>query len=75
MPSLGWGAVVAGNPRDVTDWAHVLKQPFDPWVEPHNSQFILRSSSMDEFQEASRVRDVAIALIERLNGAPSMLRR
>jgi hypothetical protein len=68
----GWGAVIIGDPTDLEDWAHVLQAPFDPWVETHGTQTVLRSASLDELGSAGEVRDRAIAQIERLNGAVNL---
>ncbi|HET7021701.1 MAG TPA: hypothetical protein VFI58_13395, partial [Xanthobacteraceae bacterium] len=53
MPKVGWGAVVLGEPPDLEDWAQDLKEPFDPWVEMHGTETILRSASLDELGSAS----------------------
>jgi hypothetical protein len=68
----GWGAVILGDPTDLEDWAYVLQAGFDPWVETHGTQTVLRSSSLDELGSAEEVRDLAIVQIERLNGAVSL---
>jgi hypothetical protein len=72
MTKPGWGAVVLGDRTDVEDWAYVLQEPFDPWVEVDGTQTVLRSASLDELGSASEVRDRAVAQIERLNGAVSV---
>ena len=69
MSKPGWGAVLVGEPADLDDWTFQLKEAFDPWVEVHNTETILRSASLDELTTAGDVRDRAIVLIERLNGA------
>jgi hypothetical protein len=69
MPRTGWGAAVEGEPADISDWVYLLKEPFDPWIEVHGNDTVLRSVSLDELTSAGEVRDRAIALIERLNGA------
>ena len=69
MSKPGWGAVLVGEPADLNDWTFQLKEAFDPWVEVHNTETILRSASLDELTTAGDVRDRAIVLIERLNGA------
>jgi hypothetical protein len=53
---------------DLAAWAHVLKS-FDPRVETHGSETVLRSASLDELESVGEVRDRAIAYIDRLNGA------
>jgi hypothetical protein len=72
MPTTGWGAVVQGEPGDLADWARVLKEPFDPWVEVHGNETALRSASLDQLTSATEVRDRSIAQIERLNGAMAL---
>jgi hypothetical protein len=72
MTTPGWGAVVQGESADLADWANTLKQPFDPWVEMHGKDMVLRSSSLDNLPTAIDVRDQAIAHIERLNGAVAL---
>lgn len=72
LPKVGWGTVVLGEAIDLEDWAHVLKKPFDPWVEIHGGDTVLRSTSFDELQSASEVRDRAMAYIDRLNGAMAL---
>ena len=64
-----WGAAVIGEPVDLSHWAHVLRKPFDPWVEVHGNETILRSEYLDELKSASEVRDRALSIIDRLNGA------
>jgi hypothetical protein len=68
MPKVGWGAVIRGEPTDLAAWAHVLKA-FDPWVETHGTETVLRSISLDELESADEVRARAIGYIDRLNGA------
>jgi len=68
MTKPGWGAVVQGEPTDLEGWVDNLKEPFDPWVEIHGDQTVLRSAAFDELTSGDDVRDRAVALIERLNG-------
>ena len=72
MTKPGWGAIVQGEPIDLEGWAHSLNQPFDPWVEVHDEQTVLRSASFDELASADEVRDRALAYIDRLNGAMAL---
>jgi hypothetical protein len=72
MPTTGWGAVVQGEPGDLADWARVLKEPFDPWVEVHGNETVLRSASLNQLTSSTEVRDRSIAQIERLNGAMAL---
>jgi hypothetical protein len=67
-----WGAILRGEPTDIEDWVHVLKKGFDPWVEVHGADTVLRSSSFDELESADHLRDRAVVLIDRLNGAVSL---
>ncbi len=53
-------------------WEAALKKPFDPWVENHDSQTILRSKTLDALLTATEVRDRAAALIGRINGAMAL---
>jgi hypothetical protein len=69
MTKPGWGAIVEGEPTDLDDWAFTLKEGFDPWVEIHADKTVLRSASFDQLTSANEVRDRALALIERVNGA------
>jgi hypothetical protein len=74
MAKPGWGAVVLGEPSDLERWADQLKPDFDaPWVETHGSETLLRSPSFDELTSEGDVRDCAVALIARLNGALVLL--
>ena len=73
-PKVGWGAAVQGNPSDIAHWDAALKKPFDPWVESHDKKTLLRSAVLDELQSATEVRDQAVALIDRLNGAMALSR-
>ena len=68
----GWGAVVTGEPQDLADWTVLLKHPFDPWVELHANQTVLRSPLFNELSCAEEVRDRAIAYIDRLNGVMAL---
>lgn len=73
--SKRWGAVLRGHEFDLQDWRDMLKSPFDPWVEVHGSDTILRSNSLDDLTSADEVRDRVIAHIERLNGAMFVMMR
>src|ERR1700730_11698775 len=71
--SPGWVVQVTGHEFDFSCWERSLKPPFDPWCEriPRDGGFVwaLRSRSFDHLQSAGEVRESAIPLIERLNGA------
>jgi hypothetical protein len=69
---MGWGAMLRGDATDIEDWQFVLKRPFDPWVEMHGSDIILRSAALDSLNSAAEVRDHAIEMISRLNGAVAL---
>lgn len=56
----------------LADWASVLKEPFEPWVEIHGNETVLRSLSLDQLTTANEVRDRSIAQIDRLNGAMAL---
>ena len=51
-----------------------FKKPFDPWVENHDNQTLLRSAAFDELESATEVRDRGVAYIDRLNGAMALSR-
>jgi hypothetical protein len=72
MPKPGWAAVLQGEPADLEDWAFTLKEPFEPWMETYEGNTLLRSSSFDELTSANDVRERAVALVERLNGAVAL---
>ena len=71
--SPGWVVQVTGHEFDFSCWERSLKAPFDPWCEriPRDGGFVwaLRSSRFDHLQSADEVRESAIPLIQRLNGA------
>jgi hypothetical protein len=46
MSETRWGAVIRGEARDLEDWISVLKEPFDPWVEIHGNDTVLRSRAL-----------------------------
>jgi len=75
MSKPGLGVVLVGEPVDLNHWTFQLKEAFDPWVEVHDGETILRSASLDELTSAREVRDRVTALIERLNGALALSKR
>src|SRR3954471_19317475 len=64
----GWGALLQGEPFDLEDWEHALGAGFDPYVERHGDDYVLRHSELDRLTSPEEVRDKAIAIIEVLNG-------
>jgi hypothetical protein len=70
----GWGVAVEGASIDLSEWGAALKQPFDPWIEIHGAETILRSAYFDDLTEAADVHARASALIDRLNGAMALWR-
>jgi hypothetical protein len=72
MTKPGWGAVVQGEPSDLQGWTDNLKEPFDPWVEIHGGEMVLRSALLDGLATANEVRDRALAYIDRINGAMAL---
>jgi hypothetical protein len=72
-PAPGWLVELAGHAFDLRHWEQSLKPPFDPWFErvPHgpNCIYSLRSRSFVDAQCADEVKELAIPLINRLNGA------
>ncbi|MDI4239323.1 hypothetical protein OZ411_41780 [Bradyrhizobium sp. Arg237L] len=72
--SKRWGAILRGHDDDLRDWREMLKPPFDPWIEVHDPDHVLRSASLDGLTSAIEVRDRVVAHIERLNGTMSVMR-
>jgi hypothetical protein len=64
----GWGAILLGEATDLVDWKSVLAERFDPWVEVHGDDTVLRSQS----SSAEEVRTRALIQIQRLNGAVAL---
>jgi hypothetical protein len=62
-----WGIELAGHAFDLADWSEALKPSFEPYVEFHAGQHVLRWSGFEACQTAVEVRDEAIPLVERLN--------
>jgi hypothetical protein len=73
--SKQWGGVLRGHDFDLQDWREMLKPPFDPWIEVHGSDVVLRSESLDGLTSASEVHDRAVAHIDRLNGAMFVMKQ
>ena len=69
-------AQLAGDEVEFRDWEESLRRPFDPSCErvPHDGGLIwaLRSRSLDHLETAEEVRERALLLIDRLNGALSL---
>ncbi len=73
LPKTGWYARLQGNEVDLDDWRHSLKEPFDPVAEKlPNGETVLRSTDFDGLASASEVRERALVIIARLNGALSL---
>lgn len=71
----GWGVVIEGHQFDLLDWEEEMKAPFDPWVEKHGANFVLRTKVFDALQSTQEVCDYAPQLVERLNGAMLLSRK
>ena len=65
----GWGAILRGEPSDLEDWKLVLNHQFDPWIEVHGNDTLLRSKSLDVLSNATDARAKALDMIDYLNGA------
>ena len=72
MTKPGWGVVVQGEATDLQGWADNLKELFDPWVEIHWGETVLRSALLDGLASANAVSDRALAYIDRINGAMAL---
>lgn len=69
-PPPGWYARLQGDEVDLDDWRHSLNEPFDPVASKFaDGETVLRSSDFDDAQSAEEVRERALILIGRLNGA------
>lgn len=64
--------MIHGHPADLSVWQHRLKHQSDVWVEMHDSETVLRATSLQESESATDARDRAIAYIDRLNGAMAL---
>jgi len=68
-----WGAVIEGHHFDLLDWRDALQANFDPWVELHQiggqERNVLRSIEFSAAKDVSEVRERALLLISKLNGA------
>ena len=72
-PKPGWYARLQGDGVDLDDWRHSLNEPFDPVAEKlPDGETVLRSADFEELEDASEVRERALVLIGRLNGALSI---
>lgn len=69
-PRPGWYVQLEGNEGDLGDWCHSLNDPFDPVTELlPDGKTALRSADFEGLEDASEVRERALVLIARLNGA------
>jgi len=64
-----WGVQLSGHQFDLADWAEALKEPFDPWVDQSEDQFVLRWSGFDDLETADEVNRNAPYIVDLLNGA------
>ena len=69
MHKDGWGASLQGDRRDLADWVYCLSNSFDPRIEHHGTEVILRSASFASVKSAVELRDSALTVIDVLNGA------
>lgn len=72
MTRVAWGALLQGASEEIADWIEVLKPGFDPWIETHGADMVLRSHVLDGIETASEVHDKAGALIDVLRGAVAL---
>jgi hypothetical protein len=68
-----WAAELTGQPNDLAGWQALLREPFEPRVEPFFAlgltRTVLKSSEFEKMTTASEVRERARIMIENLNGA------
>lgn len=70
VPTPGWYVQLEGHEFDLEDWRHSLNDPFDPVAEKlPDGKTVLSSSDFHGLEEANEVRERALVLIARLNGA------
>jgi hypothetical protein len=72
MTRVAWGALLQGAAKEIADWTEELKPGFDPWIETHGADTVLRSRVLDGLETASDVHDKAVALIDVLKGAVAL---
>lgn len=66
----GWYAILQGEEFDLEDWCHSLNEPFEPVAfKLPSGETVLRSSEFDDAETAAEVRERALILIGRFNGA------
>jgi hypothetical protein len=70
-----WGAILRGERTELESWKNHLKEPFDPWLEVHGDDIVLRSQWFDESAVAEEVRERALMHIQKLNGAIALYER
>lgn len=72
-PPPGWYARLEGDSVDLEDWCHSLNKPFDPVaLKLADGETVLSSSEFADAASASEVRERALTLIGRMNGALSL---
>ena len=72
-PAPGWYARLAGDSVDLDDWRHSLNEPFDPVaLKFPDGETVLSSKEFADVPTASEVRERALGLIGRMNGALSL---
>lgn len=70
----GWYAILEGEAFDLEDWRQSLKEPFDPVAEQlPDGKTVLRSSAFENLEEPDEVRQRALVLIARMNGAMGLV--
>ena len=69
----GWYVQIDGHALDVDDWVRTLNAPFDPVAlkDPRGGT-MLTTVDFDETDAADQVREKALALVARLNGAMAL---
>jgi hypothetical protein len=72
MTRVAWGALLQGAAEEIADWTEELKPGFDPWIETHGADTVLRSCVLDGLETASEVHEKAGALIDVLKGAVAL---
>lgn len=70
----GWYVQLEGEAFDLEDWEYTLNPPFDPVVQKYGeAEFLLSSTEFAQAKDANEVREKALALVARLNGAMAIM--
>ncbi len=70
----GWYVELLGDETDLEDWVYTLNEPFDPTaLKDADGTILLKSSEFEGLEDAAEVRERALALVARMNGAIALM--